>query len=55
MSHGKTVSQDEISGTTALEKIHVKSSPKESIVETGSNNAADLMIINWLDACWGHE
>lgn len=55
MSHGKIVSQDEVSEATALEEIRMESSHKESSVETGSNNAADLMIINWLDARWGHE
>lgn len=54
MSHGKIVSQDEISWATAPEEIHVESSHKESSGETGSNNTADLMIINWLNACWGH-
>lgn len=54
MSCGKKiVSQNEVSGATALEEIHVESPHEELSEETGSNNAANLMIFNLLDARWG--
>lgn len=38
----------------ALEKMHMESLHEEPSEETGSSDAVNLVIVNLLDARWGH-